>query len=278
MDVLRYAAFGVDASGGNPAGVVLGARGCDDAEMQRIAAEVGFSETAFAIARADGGIEVRYFSPLAEVPFCGHATIALAVAYAHRHGPGELRLHTKAGEVPVRTTRDRQDVYTATLTSVRPRTVRIAPDDLFELLAALRWATADLDRDLPVRAAYAGAWHPVLAVRERARLADLDYDMARLNRLMLRQNWATANLLWRESPKVFHSRNPFPPGGVREDPATGAAAAALGGYLRESSLVRPPVTITVRQGEDMGRPSIIHVTVPEGSSTGIEVSGTAVAM
>jgi len=77
--VLRYAAFTSDPAGGNPAGVVLDARGLDDQAMQAIAAEVGYSETAFVV---DGS--VRYFSPKAEVPFCGHATIASAVARADR--------------------------------------------------------------------------------------------------------------------------------------------------------------------------------------------------
>ena len=63
--VLRYSAFTTDPSGGNPAGVVLDARGLPDAAMQRIAADVGYSETAFLLPRADGELDVRYFSPLA---------------------------------------------------------------------------------------------------------------------------------------------------------------------------------------------------------------------
>jgi PhzF family phenazine biosynthesis protein len=62
-EVLRYAAFTVDGRGGNPAGVVLDARGLDAAEMQTIAADVGYSETAFLVARADepNVYDVRYF-------------------------------------------------------------------------------------------------------------------------------------------------------------------------------------------------------------------------
>ena len=62
-----------------------------------IAAELGYSETAFLC-----GEDIRYFSPLAEVPFCGHATIATAVALAERDGPGEVVLATASGPVPVR--------------------------------------------------------------------------------------------------------------------------------------------------------------------------------
>lgn len=167
---------------------------------------------------------------------------------------------------------------TATLVSVPPRSVPLADADLAELLAALRWSADDLDPALPPRAAYAGAWHPVIAAASRARLADLDYGMDALADLMRRRDWTTIDLVWRESASVFHVRNPFPPGGVVEDPATGAAAAALGGYLRELGMVSPPATVTVRQGDDMGRPSVITVTIPAGADSGIAVTGTAVPL
>jgi PhzF family phenazine biosynthesis protein len=278
VDVLRYTAFSDDPAGGNPAGVVLDATGADDAEMLAVAADVGYSETAFLVAQEPGRFAVRYFSPLAEVPFCGHATIASAVAYADRHGPGSMLLATRAGEVAVTTTTDETGRTTATLTSVPTRTAAIDPADLDRLLAALRWKADELDPALPVRVAYAGAWHPIVAVRQRARLADLDYDFDALRALMAAHDWTTVALVWRNGPAAFDVRNPFPPGGVVEDPATGAAAAALGGYLRELGLVEPPATLTLHQGDDLGRPSLLTVTIPAGPGTGIDVSGTAVAL
>ena len=85
--LLRLAAFTADPAGGNPAGVWIGDELPPAGEMQRIAAEVGYSETAFLAPDASGEPgrwRVRYFSPLAEVPFCGHATIASGVALAGR--------------------------------------------------------------------------------------------------------------------------------------------------------------------------------------------------
>src|SRR3954451_12296370 len=93
--VLRYTAFTDTPAGGNPAGVVLDARDMSDAEMQGVAAEIGYSETAFLTRRGDGEYDVRYFAPEAEVPFCGHATIASAVALAERAGAGTLLFHTR---------------------------------------------------------------------------------------------------------------------------------------------------------------------------------------
>ncbi|MFF5967605.1 PhzF family phenazine biosynthesis protein [Streptomyces collinus] len=276
MEKSRYVAFSTDPQGGNPAGVVLDASGADDAAMLATAAEVGYSETAFVREAGDGSLTVRYFSPLAEVPFCSHATIATAVAHAERHGTGRLLLRTAAGLVTVTTDRAADGSLVATLVSVAPRTVPLDEADVAELLAILGWSAGDLDPALPPRVAFAGAWHPVIAAATRDRLADLDYDMPALTALMARRDWTTIDLVWRESPTVFHARNPFPPGGVTEDPATGAAAAAFGGYLRELGLVPVPATLTVHQGADMGRPSTITVTVPAGADSGIGVTGTAV--
>lgn len=187
--------------------------------MQRIAAEVGFSETAF-VAPAEGFERtIRYYSPEAEVS--------------------------------------------------------LAPDELVaEALSALGWKEDDLDPAIPPARAYAGAWHLVLAVAQAGRLATLRYDFETLKALMLRSGLTTLQLVWRESPELFHSRNPFPVGGVVEDPATGAAAAALGGYLRAAGLVAAPATIVIRQGEAMGRPSRLIVEIP--AEGGIVVTGTAV--
>ena len=108
-EVLRYAAFTTTPEGGNPAGVVLDAADLDDEAMQAIAADVGYSETAFLTGPAavspgtDPGARhfvVRYFSPLAEVPFCGHATIATGVAHAERHGPQDLAGQPARGRSP----------------------------------------------------------------------------------------------------------------------------------------------------------------------------------
>ena len=159
-EILRYTAFTTDPAGGNPAGVVLDARGLTDAQMQQIAADVGYSETAFFSPREDGAFDVRYFSPRAEVTFCGHATVAAVIAHAQRHGAGERTLHTRAGIVRVDVDAGRR----ATLVSVAPRVEPLADEDLAAVLAALRWDRDELDPALPPAIGYAGAWHPVIAV------------------------------------------------------------------------------------------------------------------
>ncbi|MFF5213322.1 PhzF family phenazine biosynthesis protein [Streptosporangium sp. NPDC000396] len=276
VEILRYAAFTGDPEGGNPAGIVLDAEALSDAEMLAIAAEVGYSETAFVTGR-DGegrGFRVRYFAPSAEVAFCGHATIATSVALAERIGAGRLVFDTNAGEIVVDAFVD-GEVLRATLTSVPTRSAPVAEKVLDETLAALGWSRDDLDRAFPPHVAFGGNDHLMLAAASHERLADLDYDFDGLRSIMTREGWTTVNLFWRESDERFHSRNPFPVGGVVEDPATGAAAAAFGGYLRTIGTGSDEFTII--QGADMGRPSELKVSIAAADGR-TRVSGGAVAM
>jgi PhzF family phenazine biosynthesis protein len=274
-EILRYAAFTTDPSGGNPAGVVLDASELSEEEMQRIATEVGYSETAFVTGEPEfRTFTLRYFSPEAEVPFCGHATIATAVALAERRGAGHFTARIRPGTLELTTEQTAQGIE-AGMESVPTSTRPVDEEELTRLLETLRWSGEDLDPTLPPHVAYAGNHHPVVAAATRERLADLDYDVDGLRELMLEQDWTTVQLVWREDPTTFHARDPFPVGGVVEDPATGAAAAALGGYLRELGEVLDETTIIIHQGADMGRPSLIHVRVDPGNPR-VRVSGTAV--
>jgi PhzF family phenazine biosynthesis protein len=281
--VHRLAAFSEQPAGGNPAGVVFTDDPLPDARMQAIAADVGYSETAFLYGPADDRHtwQVRYFSPAAEVPFCGHATIAAGVVLGQLVGSGRYLLHARPGPVPVEVRAD-ADRPTATLTSVSP-TVAPASDDLVdEVLAACGLERTDLDDAHTPVVAFAGARHLLLVLRSRVLLAAIAYDFERVRRRMLRDDLTTIAVLWPDGAsdppgRVWHARNLFPVGGVVEDPATGAAAAAFGAYLRSTGAIGPPADLEILQGEDLGRPSRLHVHVP-GGDAGIEVTGTAVEL
>ena len=166
MEILRYTAFSSDPAGGNPAGIVLDATDLDDAAMQRIAADLGYSETAFLIPTGSTTAQVRYFAPIAEVAFCGHATIAAAVARAERVGTGvadpRLRGRTHRGHHhPVRRRPGRRPWGHRGSGHRRPRagwnrgdpgqrpdrgSTELSAAVIDELLAALRLAPSDLDR------------------------------------------------------------------------------------------------------------------------------------
>ena len=129
-------------------------------------------------------------------------------------------------------------------------------------LAAFGWGADELDPRYPAHVAHAGNDHLMLGLAELETLAQFDYDFEALGDLMEREGWTTVHAFVHDQPGHFRARNAFPPGGVREDPATGAAAAAFGGYLRDLGLVAPPDRLTVRQGVELGTPSRIEIEVP----------------
>lgn len=269
----RLAAFTDNPAGGNPAGVWIGEALPSPEEMQRIAAEVGYSETAFITPLLGQNRVVRYYSPEMEVPFCGHATIASGVVLGSTEGDQEYHLSTAAGDITVKVYL-KDGIREASLVSVEPRISPASDILLRNAVSALNWEMEDLDYSIPPIKAYAGAWHLVITVKNPERLNRLNYNFESLKKIMLREELTTLQLLWRENENTFHSRNPFPVGGVVEDPATGAAAAALGGYLREAELIKTPALINIIQGVAMGRPSKIKVEIPQKG--GIIVIGRAV--
>ncbi len=276
MTIDRLCAFTTDPTGGNPAGVWVGDRLPDAETMQAIAAEVGFSETAFVMPESGLNRTIRYFSPEGEVPFCGHATIATGVLLGQTQGAGTYELSTTVGMVPVQVQQLASGHWQAALTSVEPQQRSIDSTIVTEALAALDWQWDELDEQLPPIFAYGGSWHLVMAVRESDRLARLDYDFDRLKAFMILHELLTLQLVWRETETRFHSRNPFPVGGVIEDPATGSAAAALGGYLRSIAAVQVPATVLIYQGAAIGRPSQLTLDIP--ATGGIVVKGTAIGL
>lgn len=272
MSVLRISAFSDGDVGGNPAGVLIGDEFPNDLEMQSIAADVGFSETAFAVSTGTGW-RVRYFSPESEVPFCGHATIALGAALALEHGDGVFALTLNHAEITVEGRRDGA-IVAAALQSPPTRSEAAPPELVSAVLSLFGYTQDDLDPRIPPALAHGGANHLVLGLKSREALASMKYDLDSGRTLMQREGLVTILFAYAETPQLFHTRNPFASGGVYEDPATGAATAAFAGYLRDIRWPHGGV-IDVVQGEDMGMRSRLKAEIPPSPGSSIRVSGTA---
>lgn len=271
MEVLRIAAFSDNNKGGNPAGVAICPEMPSKEEMLATAKQVGYSETAF-LTKVDDGWRVRYFAPEMEVPFCGHATIASGAVLGEKVGEGVYKLFINQGEITVSASKSDKGASIAALQS--PRTwSETAPKAYVEkILTEFNLTAADLDAKYPLRFAFAGAKHLIVVLKERKKLAEISYHFERVKALMQQEDLVTIDMLWVESPQRFHPRNFFPTGGVYEDPATGAAAAALAGYLRDIEW-QGKNRFEILQGEDMGSPSrlVVEFTLNKGES--IKVSG-----
>lgn len=276
MNVQRIAAFSDGNNGGNPAGVLIDNEHPSQEKMQSIAADVGYSETAFAMPDNEtpdsDAWRVRYFSPETEVPFCGHATIALGAALAQHKGDGLYKLKLNDADITVEG-RAQGNLYSAALQS--PPTFSKSADDKLTgaVLSLFGIEEKLLDVRVPVGFAHAGANHAIIMLNSREALAEMSYDLNAGRKMMTESDLITVLLGYAETPQLIHTRNPFASGGVYEDPATGAATAALAGYLRDIKWPHGG-QLEVIQGEDMGSRSLLSATFTDEIGSSIRVSGT----
>ncbi|MCG6957172.1 MAG: PhzF family phenazine biosynthesis protein [Gemmatimonadetes bacterium] len=275
--------------GGNPLGVFPDAAHLSTALMQRVAREMNLSESVFLGPPESGGTaRVRIFTPGVEVPFAGHPTVGTAIFLASRldiapaDGATTLVLEENVGHVPV-------DVHfrtglplfarftTALLPEHRPSPV---PRPDLALMVGLN--EDDLDPNLPVEMVSCGLPFHCIPLRSADAVRRAVLDMAAWKRLVA-DSWAHHVYLVSldaEGANVDVRVRMFAPGsGVAEDPATGSAAAALGGYLSavdgsESASLR----WTVEQGLEIGRPSLLYVEAEReaGATAAVRVGGSAV--
>lgn len=270
MNVLRLASFSEDGIGGNPAGVCILNELPSVSDMQAFAKEVGFSETAFACPVGQKW-RVRYFSPENEVPFCGHATIALRAALAMKKGDGLFSLQLNDAAITVEG-HSIGDQFQAALQS--PPTKNKEPEDsvLQSALDLFGFSKDDLNPQLPPQLIFVGADHLAITLANRDKLASMKYDLNKGKKLILREGWTTIMLAYSETAQLFHSRNPFASGGVYEDPATGAATAAYAGYLNDINWPHNG-RVEFIQGEDMRAKSKLIAEVSTQKGASIKISG-----
>jgi len=275
MSLIRISAFSDANKGGNPAGVHITNEHPSAEEMQAIAAEVGYSETVFAMPLSENisdGFRVRYFSPESEVPFCGHATIALGAALAMQHGAGVFKLQLNETDITVEGIVN-GDTYSSALQSPNTHSKPAEQSLIDDALTLFGYSQNDLNPDLPPAFANGGANHLIIGLNSRETLSAMDYDLDAGRDFMNKAGLVTVMFAFAETSQQFHTRNPFASGGVFEDPATGAATAAFAGYLRD---IKWPHNneINIVQGEDMDARSLIRAEFTDEVGTSIRVSGT----
>ena len=203
-------AFTGDPHRGNPAGVCLLQAWSEAAWMQRIATEIGLSETAFVAPRGDGAWDLRWFTPATEVDLCGHATLATAHVLVRERGLDADRLvfHTVSGELAV-TPRD--GGYELDFPS-RPARPVAAPAGLAEALGAEPVAVGEA-RDL------------IVELADERTVRELAPDVAAIARL---EAFAVCVTARGDGDAVdFVSRFFVPKESIPEDPVTGSAHCTL---------------------------------------------------
>ncbi len=304
LDVFTETPFG-----GNPLGVFPDAAHLPDALMQRIALEMHLSETVFLgpPETPEGTARVRIFTPAREVPFAGHPTVGAAIYLASRgaanagqpappaEGTVTLVLEEKVGPVPVEVRfQGGRAVFARFTTAVRPehRPAEHAPRELAAMLGLEPDEVCDGDAPcgsggptLAPEQVSCGIPYYVVPVRSLDAVRRSALDLARWRAMGVADGWADdvyVICMEAEGEGVdVHVRMFAPSSGIPEDPATGSAAAALGGYLAAAD-GRSDGTLswTVEQGLEMGRPSLIQVEADRagGETVAVRVGGSAVFM
>ncbi|SDE90694.1 phenazine biosynthesis protein PhzF family [Halorubrum xinjiangense] len=271
-------AFAAEPLAGNAAGVVPEAEGLSDDQMAAVAAELGASETAF-LTDADGAADdrLRYFSPTTEVDLCGHATIATyGVLFAEGAiDGGERTVRTNVGDVAVAV----DDDGTVWMRQQAP-SVEVVDVDVERVATALGVdpaALRDVGADLPVAVASTGLPFLVVPVNFLERLGEADSDDAAVERLAEEFDVAgvyafTFDAL--DADSTLHGRAFAPSLGVSEDPVTGTASGAVGGYLRHVDAFEgdDPDELRFEQGHFVDRPGHVRVRV---AADGVRVGGRA---
>jgi trans-2,3-dihydro-3-hydroxyanthranilate isomerase len=259
---------------GNPVAVFDDGSGLEGAVMQRAARELNLSETVFLLPPVgeEADAAVRIFTPALELPFAGHPVLGTAFLVGERTGLPTVRLQTGAGVVPVALSRDGDRITYGEMEQPIPSIEPFGRSD--ELLAALRVPGSSVQ--LPIEAYTNGPQHVYVALADEEAVVAVRPDMAALGELPVGVScFALAGDGRRVKTRMFG-----PGVGVAEDPATGSAAGPLALHLARHGWIGWGEEIEIRQGAEIGRPSVLRALV-EGSAERVErvvVGGSAVTV
>ncbi len=266
--------------GGNPLAVFTNANKIKSSNLQKIAAEINYSETAFIFPpkNPNNAAKVRIFTPKNELPFAGHPNVGAGYLLASQPDliPGQancdlLIFEEKAGLVNIRPNRNADGII-ETISITTPQQItkgKTLPPDLIAAAVNLEPSTIKTVRTEPIIAG-TGVLFAIAEVKSRAALAACVVDNELFSKLDsdygYTEDFFSLLVFFEADDGILHTRMFAPLGGISEDPATGSAATALGALLAElNSVSEGQFDFSVHQGDDMGRPSRMFVTVKKSA-------------
>ena len=275
IEVATVNAFTQDNSGGNPAGVVLAAGDLNTEQMQQIARQMGLSETAFVLASEQADFEVRFFTPSAEVDFCGHATVAVFhLLYLQKVlTPGSYNQLTKAGKLEVTIAADGSVIMQQQLpsflqsfaaTEIAPM-LGISPSIITDTgLPITAISTGLVDLMIPVSS---GSLDSVIA--NQPLIADFSRQHSLVGMHLFELSAA-------DEDYSASCRNFAPAFAIDEESATGSASGALACYLATYHDQRA-TEFVFEQGRKMGASSRLSASIEKQLNTisSVRVGGQA---
>lgn len=276
-EVYLIKAFTQDPEQGNPAGVIFDADDLEDRQMIQIAAELGFSESAFVSKSEHADFKVRFFSPKQEVPLCGHATIATfhtifesKRAAIDKEGFVQLTQETLAGILPVRINSD----GLITMTQTSPVFYEGSHDK--KEIADLLGMSAEDILDFPIELVSTGSPKLMIPIKNLDSLFAIKPNLEGISKYCSESEvhgFYPLTTETKDGNSDFHARQFNPLAGITEDPITGAAAGALGAYSVKHKVLGDKKSFVVEQGYILSKGGKVYVEIGDN----VEVGGFAVS-
>lgn len=254
IKVEKVSAFSKDRKGGNPAGVVMDASSLTENQMQAIAKEVGYSETAFVMPSNEADYRVRFFTPACEVDLCGHATIATfsSMIAKGQVESGQIVQETKAGLLKL----DLHDDGLVTMQQTQPGFFE-KPDGQ-EILRSLGLSLDAKAENLSIQVVSTGLRDIFVPLKSMAHLKGIKADFSRIKEISKKYDVSGYHVFTLDAPEGFTAacRNFAPLFDIPEESATGTSSGALASYLWKHGVVKD-TNMKFIQGVEMGSPSEI---------------------
>lgn len=270
-------AFAKNPQGGNPAGVVLGADNLSDEQMQKIAQEVGFSETAFVSKSNKADFRVQFFTPNGEVDLCGHATIAtfFLMATLKVIQVGKYTQETKAGVLNI-------EVKSNGAIFMNQKTPQFFEEiDIEEITQSLNIPSEVIDSDLPIQIVSTGLKDIFVPIRSLSDLHSIKPNFEKVSEISKKYDVVGYHLFTFETEfdSTAHCRNLAPLYDIPEESATGTSSGALSCYLWKNGKIdnQQSQNLVFEQGYSMKKPSeiLVNLKVEEEKIVEVKVGGIA---
>jgi len=262
--------FAEEKYAGNQLAVFRNVRGLGDADMQRLAKEMNYSETTLILSeeKNDGGYDVRIFTPDEEMPFAGHPTLGTAFIIQREIVKQQLEriaLNLKVGQIPVRFTYNGEATDVLWMKQIPPVFGKILAKEA--ITRALHLHAEDIDDRFPVEEVSTGGFTMILPLKSLDAVKRAVVDRKKYYQLIADTQAKTILIF---CPETYNTKNQLNVRffadslGVPEDSATGSANGCLAGYLvKHRYFGENRIDIRVEQGYEIGRPSLLYLQSEE---------------
>lgn len=285
IKVYHYDAFSREPNKGNPAGVVLNGDELTESEMQEIALQVGFNETAFPVKSEVADLRIRFFTPGHEMNLCGHATMATVFALKEKgllQNKTALTIETNAGILPIKLNTTAEGELLITMQQASPQ---------FESFTGSREALAnsiglsisDLHEDLPILYGSTGTWTLLIPINNLNAFKKMEPNNKLFPDILKEMPRASVHPFCLETyhPSAhMHARHfSSPYSGTIEDAVTGTASGVMGAFYAEyiDNNFDESLNLIVEQGHEIQKDGQIMVQVSKNRDTyDVEITGVAV--